>query len=272
MLFGLDPAASASRQALLVRRAGLRVQSPELALSPPEAQRPERGHGTLRAGLGGGVAQEAGAGQPVGATALLDLRLCLHDLLDPPDGYLPHAQIEFLRLRLRWDQRASRLELDDGALLDITSLSPVSRFDLRPSWRLQAGATTVRDGGCDRCTAAQLGVGGGLAASAAGGALDAALFGDLELIGSAHLDGFGGGPVRLGLGPGGLVRARLGDRFALLASGSWRWLPEAQPRETWGLDLSARVHASRRVSVGLEARQRPGERSAGLVVYLFDGL
>lgn len=272
MLLGEKPWAATARQALLVRRAGLRVLSPELVLPRPESHRPERGHGSLRAGLGGGLVRSEGPGRPVGATALLDLRLSLHDLLDPPDGYPAQAQIEFAPVRLRWDQRASRLELDDASLVRILSLSPVSRFDLRPSWQFRAGATTVRDAGCDRCVAGLLALGGGLATSALDGALDAALFGDVEVLGSARLEGLRGSPWRVGLGPGGLVRARLGDRVALLASGGWRWLPEARPRETWSADLQARFHAARNLSLALEARQRPGETSAGLVLYLYDSL
>ena len=148
----------------------------------------------------------------------------------------------------------------------------MSRFDLRPSWRFRAGATTVRDAGCDRCAAGLLAVGGGLATSTPGGAVDAALFSDVELLGSAHLAGLRGSGWRLGLGPGGLVRLRLGDRFALLASGDWAWLPEARPRETWKVDLGARVHFTRNLSLALEARRRPAETSAGLVLYAYDGL
>ncbi len=271
ILMGEKPAEARARQALLVRRASLRVRSPEVELLQPGTQRPESGHGSLRVGLGGGLARPAGSGK-AGGTVLLDLRLSLHDLLDPPDGYPAQAQIEFLPLRLRWDQAASRLELDEGSLVRIRSISPVSRFDLRPAWQFRAGATTVRDGGCDRCTAGLLAVGGGFSTSQAGGAVDAALFGDLELLGSSHLAGLRGSPARLGLGPGGLVRVRFGSRAALLASGSWHWLPEAAPRETWSLELAGRLHLARQVSLGLEGRRRPGETSAGLLLYLYDGM
>ncbi|MBK9515902.1 MAG: DUF4105 domain-containing protein [Anaeromyxobacter sp.] len=272
MLLGEKPWASANRQALLVRRAGLRVVSPELVLPPPETLRPERGHGSLRAGLGGGLTRPLGTGRPQGGFATLDLRLCLHDLLDPPDGYPAHSQIEFLPTRLRWDARAARLELDETSAVRIVSLSPATRFDLRPSWRFRLGAEVLRDAGCDRCTAGVLAAGGGLAVALVPGALDAALFADAEVTGSAGLGGWGGGRLRVGLGPGGLLRARLGQKVALLAQGAWRWLPEAAPRETFGVDLAARFHLSRGLSLALEARRRPEEAALGLTLYAYDWL
>ncbi len=260
-----DPAASEARQALLGRRAEIPVQSPELDLSLPEAKRPELGHGALRLGLGGGASTQDGG------FAALDFRLCLHDLADPPDGYPDGAAIEFLPARLRWASRPGRLELDDGSLVRIVSLSPVTAFDQRASWHLRVGATTVRDGGCDRCLAGAVGGGAGLDLGLAGGALDAAAFGDAELLASPRLSGAGGSGWRPGVGPSGLVRLRLGEEAALLAGGEWRWLPDARPGSTWGVDGTLRLHVLRRVSIGLEARARPEERSASLVVFLFDG-
>ena len=75
-----------------------------------------------------------------------------------------------------------------------------------------------------------------------------------------------------GVGPGDLVRARLGQRVALLAQGAWRWLPEAAPRETFGVDLAARLHLSRGLSLALEARRRPEEAALGLTLYAYDWL
>ncbi len=273
MLLGEKPWAVTTRQALLTRRAGLRVVSPELVLPPPDALRPERGHGSLRLGLGGGFTDPTGTGRAAGGFATLDLRLCLHDLLDPPDGYPAHSQIEFLPTRLRWDAAASRLELDELSVVRIVSLSPLNRFDLRPSWRFRFGAEVLRDGGCDRCTAGVLAGGGGVTAGLLpGGALDAALFADAALETSGGLGGWGGGAVRAGVGPGALLRARLGDRAALLAQGHWRWLPEAEPRETWGVDLSARLHLTRNLSLALEGRRRPEEAAVGLTLYAYDTL
>jgi hypothetical protein len=266
LVMGTDPWAARARQALLERRAGLRVQSPALELAPPDDRRPDRGHGSIRAGLGGGAVRDGGG------FATLDLRLCLHDLLDPPDGYPAHAQIEFLPARLRWRADPGRLELDDASVVRIVSLSPLTRFDRRPSWRARLGAETVRDAACAGCVAGLLDAGGGLAVSALDGAVDAAAFGDAELLGSPRLAGWDGGRLRVGLGPGGLVRLRLGDRAALLASGDWRWLPEARPRETFALDAALRVHLGRNLSVALEARRRPREDALGLALYAFDGL
>jgi hypothetical protein len=270
LVFGTDEAVARPRPALLSRRAGLLVRSPELTVEPPVARSPEAGHGSLRGGLGGGVAR-TGPGAAARGTALLDLRLCLHDLADPPDGYPETAQIEFLPVRLRVPLgRDARVELDHASFVRVVSLSPMTRFDRRPSWRFDVGAATVRDRGCASCLAGLVTAGGGLALAA--GPVDLAAFGDLELLGSARLDGLRGSAWRLGLGPGGLVRLRLGGRAALVATADWRWLPEAAPRRSWGLGLTARLHLARGLSLALDARRAPRDEAVGLTVLLYDRL
>ncbi|ACG71293.1 conserved hypothetical protein [Anaeromyxobacter sp. K] len=263
LIRGFEPKAAQDRQALLERRAALGVPSAPLALPLPEARRPERGHGSLRLGVGGGAVD----GQ--GGTVLLDARLALHDLGDPPEGYPPTAQIEFLPTRLRWTPRERRVDLDDVALVRIVSLSPVTRFDARPSWKASFGATTVRDRGCDRCLAFASDLGGGLAAALPGG-LDLAATGDLELRASPGLSGAGGTGWRPGIGPSALARLRLGTRAVLLADARWRWLPEAAPRTTWSWGGALRLHLARDLSLALEGRRQPlATEAAALVLGYF---
>ena len=76
LILGTDPAAMKLKQALLERRSAVPVQSEELPASPPSLRSPELGHGSMRAGLGGGGSSETGG------FATVDLRLALHDLLD----------------------------------------------------------------------------------------------------------------------------------------------------------------------------------------------
>jgi hypothetical protein len=263
LLEGRDPALARRRQDLLLRRAAVPVQSPPLALPDRAALRPENGHRTLRLGAGGGVARDAGP------FARLDLRLALHDLGDPPAGYPPFAEIQFLPVRLRLYPDDGRVELDDLSIVEVTSLNPVHRFDLRPSWRMRAGATTVRDGGCDRCVAGVAELGGGFTAARVLGAVDLLALGDVELLGSPRLDGIDGAGVRLGLGPSAIARVRAGRFATLLAEARWRWFPAARPETGYQLSAGLRLHAARNLSVALEARRTPSddELSAAVLGY-----
>jgi hypothetical protein len=258
LLRGTDPAAAARRQALLARRAALGIPSAPLAIPLPEDRRPEAGHGSLRLGLGGAAVRADGG------AVLLDLRLALHDLADPGTGFPSLAQIEFLPARLRWFPERKRLELDDASLVRVLSLNPVSRFDLRPSWRVRVGATTVRDGGCDRCTAFAAELGSGFTAAALG-PLDVYAGGDVELLASAHLAGAGGTGWRPGVGPGALARLRLGRAATFLADARWRWLPAATPETTHLLSAVLRVHVARDLSLAIEGRHTPATRDVSVL-------
>ncbi len=251
LVLGKAPGAARDRQRLLERRSTLAVVSPPLELPPPRDLAPEAGHGSLRLGAGAGWSSRDGA------LALLDLRLALHDLGDPPLGFPPLAQIEFLPARVRLAPREGKVELDEAWLMRILSLNDLSRFDLRPSWRVRLGAATVRDGGCEGCLAAQAELGAGLTRAALLGAVDLYAGADASLEAASSLDGIAEGPVRAGIGPGGILRIRAGRRAALLADARWRWLPGASPDRTFDLRGSLRLHLGRDLSLALEARRTP---------------
>lgn len=251
LVVGKAPEAARARQVLLERRSALGVVSPPLEIPPPMDRAPELGHGSFRLGAGGGASSRDGP------LAVLDLRLALHDLADPPDGYPPLAQIEFLPTRLRLAPREGKAELDESWLVRVLSLNDLSRFDLRPSWRVKFGAATVRDAGCDACLAAQAELGAGFTAADVLGAVDLYAGLDAALEWSPRLSGMAGSEVRPGIGPGGLLRVRLGKRAVLLGDARWRFLPGASPRGTYDLRGQLRVHVAPGFSVALEARRTP---------------
>ena len=181
------------------------VPSAPLVVPVPDERRPEHGHGSLRAGLAGGAsgahgvvrrASRRGSRSTISATRPTATPLRAAPVPPGAAALLPEPR---------------RLELDDLSLVKIVSLNPVSRWDHRPSWRMRAGATTVRDAGCDGCLAGVAEFGGGLGAMDLGRALDVVALGDTELLGAPGLDGIGGAGVRLGLGPAALVRVRAGE-------------------------------------------------------------
>jgi hypothetical protein len=250
---GAAPAAARARQVLLERRSAIRVQSAALEIPPPLARAPERGHGSFRAGVGGGGSTRDGA------LALLDLRVALHDLGDPPEGYPALSQIEFVPTRLRLATRDARAEVDETWLVRIVSLNALDRFDLRPSWRVKGGVATVRDAACRSCLAGQGEVGAGFTLGDLLGAVDLYGGADVALEWSPRLSGIDASEVRAGAGPGGLARVRLGGAAALLADARWRWLPGADPDRTWDLRGALRLHLRRNASLALEVRRTPAE-------------
>ncbi len=257
-----DAAALARRQALLERRSAVALASPPLEVPPPPGGGPEHGHGSARAGLGGGASRQGGP------FALLDWRLALHDLADPPAGFSPATQLEFLKTRVRWESRGAggKLRLDEALLVSASSMTPLDRLDPRISFRVRAGAERVRDGGCSACVAGTFLAGGG--GTVAAGPVALQVTGDLALQYAPDLQGLRGSGFRAGVGPTAVLRILGGGRAALLATAAWRWQPEARPDVTWDLSAVARLHLGSG-SLFAEARRTPraDELLGGL--YLF---
>jgi hypothetical protein len=256
---GADPAADALRQKLLESRSALGVPSPPLTIVPPSFGGPERGHGSLRLGFGGAASRQDGA------TAVLEGRLALHDLTDPPAGFSPRTQIEFLKMRLSFADRRRALHLDDASLVEVTSLNPIDRFEQRISWKMRLGATRVADDGCAGCVAGLFTVGGGPGFVSPNGLFSAAVTADAELLAAPDLHGVSGSGVRPGVGPGVLVRLLGGERAALLGTATWRYLPLATPATSYDLGLEGRVHLGA-VSLAARWRKAPLAEEVGFVL------
>jgi hypothetical protein len=132
----------ARARSLLLARSRLAVAGSEIPPAPAPATRPDQGHGTARAVVGGGVRHE----RPF---VEFGARPAFHDLLDPEGGYTAGAQIDFLNVRLRVYADDGEVRLQRLALLDIVSLAP--RDDIfRPiSWRFDTNVASVlvRDDG-----------------------------------------------------------------------------------------------------------------------------
>jgi hypothetical protein len=100
--------------------------------TPPTPQvRPEQGHRTLLAGLGGGELDDS-------AYADLRIRLSYHDLADNTAGYLRGAAINLGELRLRKLQ-GDNLQIENLNFIDINSHSPRSLFFDPITWRIKLG-------------------------------------------------------------------------------------------------------------------------------------
>ncbi|MDX1800968.1 MAG: DUF4105 domain-containing protein [Marinobacter sp.] len=126
--------------ALLAARSQIDDSSPPPS-PPTPAIRDDQGHDTMRIGLTGG--REAGR-----SYAQLTVRPAYHDELDPPGGYRPGAQLQFLRLDARYYTDNDSLDLQQLTAVNIRSLTPRDSFFTPWSWQVGVGArrTEAADG------------------------------------------------------------------------------------------------------------------------------
>ncbi|HEX3134155.1 MAG TPA: hypothetical protein VHX44_11315, partial [Planctomycetota bacterium] len=127
-----------SRQlATLKARAALGKQ-PATPL-PPTPPRPDQGHPSTRLAIGGGGDNHDQS------FATLAIRPALHDLLDPPAGYLSTAQVAMGEVDLRW-REGDGIELQQLNVFALTALNPFEPLFRRLSWGVVLGAESMAMG------------------------------------------------------------------------------------------------------------------------------
>ncbi|HET9130970.1 MAG TPA: DUF4105 domain-containing protein, partial [Terriglobia bacterium] len=100
-------------RAVLTARSQLRIPSEEFTVRP-FARRPELGHKTSRASVGGGWRNDDTFEEAT-------VRAGYHDLLDPEVGYTPDAQIEMASITVRHYNRADQTRVERATLLNLLS-------------------------------------------------------------------------------------------------------------------------------------------------------
>lgn len=100
------------------------------AIPPPVA--PEKGHLPGKFSFGPGYRDDS-------AFMEIGWRAAYHDLLDPDDGYIEGAQVNFFDLRGRYYFKEDSLRLESLRFIDIVSLSPWNTFFKPVSWKVNTG-------------------------------------------------------------------------------------------------------------------------------------
>lgn len=134
-MHALDATLSPREREVLSARSRLGIVGGDAASPKPDVE-PDQGHGTSRIGIGAATADGDASG-------VLSYRGTYHDLLDPPGGYLPNSQLEFVNLRLRLGESGDDVRLDQLTLLSIVSLEPRDAFFRNTSWALRLGADSA---------------------------------------------------------------------------------------------------------------------------------
>ncbi|MDH5673327.1 MAG: DUF4105 domain-containing protein [Myxococcales bacterium] len=239
------------KQTLLERRAQLPIATPTPPIEPPWREMPQRGHGSKRLGVAGGIGND-GKG-----FVTLDARLAMHDLADPADGYPELSQIEFLPLRLQVgrDDGGLDFKIESFSVVRIVSLNSMERFDMGLSWKVDAGARTLEQAGCERCFAGVVRAGTGPAKAFFGRALTLYLTTDAALLVTDEMGvGIAESIVRAGLGPAAGMRLRLHPSFIFLGGAEWLYYPSQPDPGIWQLDATVRWSFASHLALSLEGR------------------
>ncbi len=116
---------------ILTARSQLAVPPQTPRIEPPQA-RPDQGHASGRAEISYGYENEQQFMQ-------LSLRPVLHDLMDPPGGYIAGAQLAFLDAAGRYYVSNNKLELERINFIDVLSIPARNRFVKPFSWKANIG-------------------------------------------------------------------------------------------------------------------------------------
>ena len=191
---------------ILISRSKLDIppQTPRIE-TPPE--RPDQGHQSGRAEISYGYENDRHFPQ-------LGLRPVLHDLLDPPGGYIDGAKLEFLDMAVRYYVSDNNLSLEYLDLADIMSIPSRNRFVKPLSWKANVGLKRFRFDDDDRPITGHGNVGAGISYGVAQ-TTTLFMFAEATALISDRFDEI----LALGAGPSGGAIVELTDwwRMALLA-------------------------------------------------------
>jgi len=210
----------------------------------PPPSRPDHTHGSSRLSLAGGRLGEQ-------AFAEVAYRPAYHDLIDPGEGFLPGAQIEFANLVLRWYEGEERVEVQRFDALRLSSFSDVSYFYTPVSWRINIGVVNEQMGdGGEWHHQAYVDGGAGLAAGIGDGGMfygiiqaDARVYG----VDEHH---------SIGLGPAAGMLIPIGRRWLLNPYAAYTGFVVGDQADNWDIGLNQRFRLTSWCSVAGEVSRR----------------
>ena len=257
-------APSKRRQQLLTRRAELRSSSPAMTFVAKKSLMPHRAHGSRRFSAGGGFASRGGA------YADLGFRLTLHDLADPPAGYLELSAIEILPTTVRVSSDAGegwdRLSLRKASLIRFTHLNPVNRFQQKLSYDAELGfSRTANNCNCG-FFGLRFGPGFTLAdeteALSIYGVLDTSLGFAPDLNDTLKKFRFGAGP-KVGL------RLRITDRLVGVSTFRMNYFPRQIESLEWRASSTLRWQFTKNYSIDANGFVQPGNWESGIALHRY---
>ena len=247
------------RKKLLQKRSQLPdpPKVPNIEMTTP----PDLGHGSSRVGIGGGVSN---------GDSFEDFRyrLVLQDVLSPEDGYLPNSQIQFLDTSLRFYNKTQKVRLENIAVVNVLSLTPLQSMIKRPSWNVSLGVNTLRNqSSCVECNAFYFQGGPGLALETK--FLTKVAYYILTNAMVQASPSINGG-YRLGPQVLGGILIELHKRWKLQVSGYYDYAPLGKRSDDYGGKLHQRFSILRNLEIRVELNKfKKGEEALGLFYYYF---
>ena len=110
-----------------------RFSRPNVEPAPPESA-----HKTGRLGVSGGVTKNSSFEE-------FSVRSALQDLEGDDTGFVFGSLLEMAQLKIRYDNRFGKLNLEDFTLFNVKSLAPWDRWIHHPSWGGRMGFSTAHD-------------------------------------------------------------------------------------------------------------------------------
>ncbi len=233
-------------------------QTPE---TEPPPERPDQGHPSVRAEISYGYENDQSFLQ-------LSLRPALHDLLDPPGGYIDGAALDFLDIAGRYYVNDDNLVLEYLDFVDIVSVPARDRFIKPWSWKANVGLKRMQFDDDDRPLTGNINVGAGLSYEL-GPDVRLSLLAEAMAVVSDRFDGY----LALGAGPSGGVIVALTDRWrvALYARGLAFALGDTCFSYDMALDQAIDLTPRTGLRIRLSRQQEFGSPynsvSAGYVIY-----
>ncbi|KYG65900.1 hypothetical protein AZI86_02160 [Bdellovibrio bacteriovorus] len=200
------------KKQVLAERAEVGGITPTLKVPEPWSEAPHDAQGSRRWGLGGREWNNQ-------KYYLLDMKLALHDLLDPKIGYPPTAEMTMGSFSASYNLDNHEVALDRALIYEVVSLSPVNDFNDSPSWRLKVSVERGYENNCaGLCRWTEISGGSGMTRTFFGH-LDLAIW--LRATGMTSPD-FAIETWRVGAGPSVMARWNHG-KFSFLAESYYRY-------------------------------------------------
>jgi hypothetical protein len=245
---------------ILTARSKLDIPPQSPRIEKPSV-RPDQGHPSSRAEITYG-------GEDGMRFFQLSLRPVLHDLIDPPGGYINGAQLEFLDMAARYYVSDKSLSLEYLDIVDIVSIPIRSRFIKPLSWKASAGLKRFRFDDEDRPITGQVNVGTGLSYTVA---QTATIFIFAEATGliSDRFDE----KLALGAGPSCGVIVELTDNWRIALLGRAQAFFLGSSRLTYDLALEQSIDLTQRSGLRIRVSQNQAfadsttSASIGYLVY-----
>ncbi len=250
------------KNGILMARASIPKTSEAFSPTLPEKERPDLGHNSARAAIGGG------SNYLTHQAMQFEFRFALHDLLDSHQGYPEFSQLEFFNFAGQHDLETHYSRLDRFDFFRVAALNPWSIFLKKASWRIHIGAIRFLQGACETdCLAPGLGFGYGYSAF---------LDGSQRFLGYAMLDGqayadvhFLGRPYKVAAGPTLGLLIKLGDPFKWSLEGGYLAQAVKQQKDAYHFSTELRYHMARQWNLGARYTHEFDSDESFLMLYRF---